>query len=57
MVVLDEYSRFPLVESLNSIKCQVVQSNVKLDILFSIFGIPDRIRGIDFQNTWVSSTD
>ena len=42
MVLLDDYSRFPLVESIFSTSGTVVIR--KLETLFSIFGIPDEER-------------
>ena len=42
MVVLDEYSRFPLVETISSTSAQIVTRN--LEIMFSIFGLPDEVR-------------
>ena len=42
MVIMDDYSRFPLVEIKHSLKAETVTK--RLDTIFSIFGIPEEIR-------------
>ena len=42
MVVIDDYSRFPLVETMTSITAAAIIK--RLDTIFSIFGVPDYVR-------------
>jgi hypothetical protein len=42
MVVIDDYSRFPLLETMTSITAATIIK--RLDTFFSIFGVPDYVR-------------
>jgi hypothetical protein len=42
MVVIDDYSRFPLLETMTSITAATIIK--RLDTIFSIFGVPDYVR-------------
>ena len=42
MVLIDEYSRFPIVEIIHSLTALTVTSH--LDTIFGIFGIPEVLR-------------
>jgi hypothetical protein len=42
MVVIDDYSRFPLLETITSITAATIIK--RLDTIFSIFGVPDYVR-------------